>query len=366
MKSQRVRIGLVGCGSIAQIMHLPALSSLHDMFRIEAVCDVCESVLSAVADRYGIAKRYSEYQELIEDREIDAVAVLNRQHAEVAIAAARKNKHVFIEKPLCFNMTEAQEIAAAVNEANVVAMVGYMRLYDPSYHHLLSEIQSLQDIRLIRVHDFGSRYPLDDIYDVAQPSEVERQRLSRLAADLKESLRAVVGPRQQVIEAYYQLLHLTTHDASVLRSLFGLPKKILACKIWRGGFCTTCLMELRGVPCIWETGGFDYTRNWWDQNLTVYDSAKTVSIEYEYPYMRNARSVLCVRRNEMRAQVDSAIMGGYEDAYRAEWVNLFNAIANGKPVVSGIEGAVEDIQFMIDIVEAAKQNIKENEEKVQA
>jgi len=62
--SQPLRVGVVGCGGIAQMMHLPTLAERSDLFQIVALADVSEKTLDAVGDRYGVRARFKEGREL--------------------------------------------------------------------------------------------------------------------------------------------------------------------------------------------------------------------------------------------------------------------------------------------------------------
>src|SRR5205823_6839740 len=97
----RLRVGIIGCGLIAQVMHLHYLRELSDRFEIAAVCDVSEEVRAACAREYGVREQYASWQELIA-RPLDAVLVLTSgSHAPIAIAAAKAGLHALVEKPMC-------------------------------------------------------------------------------------------------------------------------------------------------------------------------------------------------------------------------------------------------------------------------
>src|SRR5262245_36901911 len=109
----RARVGVIGCGLIAQIMHLHYLRELADRFEIAAVCDISEELARACANDYGVAKIYTRWQDLIASP-LDAVLILTSgSHAPIAIAAAEAGKHMLIEKPMCFSVTEGREMVAA-------------------------------------------------------------------------------------------------------------------------------------------------------------------------------------------------------------------------------------------------------------
>src|ERR1041384_3577505 len=96
---QRLRVGIVGCGEVTQIMHLPSLAQLAEQFAVTALCDVSGHVLQTVGDQWRVAKRYHDYQDLMLQDDVDAVLVANPDayHAEVALAAIAAGKHVLIE-----------------------------------------------------------------------------------------------------------------------------------------------------------------------------------------------------------------------------------------------------------------------------
>src|SRR2546429_1017 len=82
----RMRVGVIGCGLIAQVMHLHYLRELSDRFEIAAVCDLSEEVRSACALEYAVPEQFATWQELMA-RPLDAVLVLTSgSHAPIAAA----------------------------------------------------------------------------------------------------------------------------------------------------------------------------------------------------------------------------------------------------------------------------------------
>src|SRR5688572_17720150 len=97
---RRVRVGLVGLGEVAQVTHLPVLEQMRERYEVGAICDISPTLLRVVGDRYGVARRYISFEELAEQPDLDAVFVLNSNeyHADATVAAARRGKHVLVEK----------------------------------------------------------------------------------------------------------------------------------------------------------------------------------------------------------------------------------------------------------------------------
>src|SRR3954453_3071847 len=152
---RRVRVGVVGCGEVSQIIHLPTLSALADRFAVTALCDVDPSVLSGVADLWGVQRRFKDVQGLIACAEVDAVLIAHPDefHAEAALAAIAAGKDVLVEKPMCLGRRECDEIATAAARAGAIVQVGYMRRHAPALAQAARALEELGEIRYARVHD---------------------------------------------------------------------------------------------------------------------------------------------------------------------------------------------------------------------
>ena len=142
----RLKVGVIGCGAIAQIQHLPHLRELADEFTIGGLSDLSPQLLAAVGADYGVPpeRRFTDYHELVES-DIDAVIVcLSGSHAAPTIAAAEAGKSILVEKPMCTTVGEAEAMVAAAERAGVVLMVAYMKRHEPAY---LSGVKSSSPTR---------------------------------------------------------------------------------------------------------------------------------------------------------------------------------------------------------------------------
>lgn len=127
-----IKVGVIGIGSISQL-HLDAYAA-HPEVDIYAVCDLNQERANRAAKRYGARRVFTDYNELLATKEIDAVSICtwNNTHAEISIAAVRAGKHVLVEKPLCKTVEEAIQVLQAVRGTENIFQVGFVRRYDPN------------------------------------------------------------------------------------------------------------------------------------------------------------------------------------------------------------------------------------------
>src|SRR5207247_10919036 len=107
-----VRVGVVGCGMVAQAEHLQNLLQLFDRFRIAALADPSRTVREAMAARYGVRSVHADHRSLLDAGGIGAVLVSApaAAHAEIALASPDAGVHVFAEHPLCIRLAAAHPI----------------------------------------------------------------------------------------------------------------------------------------------------------------------------------------------------------------------------------------------------------------
>ncbi len=122
------RIGIIGCGGIANGKHMPALKELKNVEMV-AFCDVIPERAEKAAKTYGTpdAKVYTDYKELLKDESIDAVHVCtpNRHHSYITVDALHAGKNVLCEKPMAINSVEAKKMLDAAKETGKVLTIGY-------------------------------------------------------------------------------------------------------------------------------------------------------------------------------------------------------------------------------------------------
>ena len=138
----KVKIGIIGCGGIANAKHMPSLKNLPNVEMV-AFCDIVEErAVKAKAD-FGTpdAKTYTDYKELLEDKTIDVVHVCtpNRSHSFITVDALESGKHVMCEKPMAINSAEAEKMLEAAKRTGKKLTIGYQTRQNPEAQFLKQE-----------------------------------------------------------------------------------------------------------------------------------------------------------------------------------------------------------------------------------
>jgi predicted dehydrogenase len=127
---KEIKMGVVGCGSIAEIAHFPSIARC-DEAKLVAVCDVNPDAAKAAAAKWGAEQWFTDYRKMYEKTRLDAAVIAspNNVHRNQAVAAAKAGIHVVVEKPLAVTNVEAWEIVNACKTAGVKLMVGCDRRF---------------------------------------------------------------------------------------------------------------------------------------------------------------------------------------------------------------------------------------------
>src|SRR5262245_21115968 len=131
---------------------------MRDRFSLAGLADPSRTVREALGARYGIGGLHADYRAMLDDGGLDAVVVCTPHgtHAEIVRAALDAGLHVFVEKPMCITLTDADAIVAARDRAGTVVQVGTMKRYDPAVEAMLAALPgSAADLRYVSVtvHD---------------------------------------------------------------------------------------------------------------------------------------------------------------------------------------------------------------------
>ena len=140
--NRTVRIGIIGCGGIANGKHMPSLKKLPNVEMV-AFCDIEIEKAEKAAKQFGTpdAKVYEDYKELLRDETIEVVHVCtpNRSHSFITVDALEAGKHVMCEKPMAINSAEALKMLEAAKRTGKKLSIGYQNRQTPEAQFLKAE-----------------------------------------------------------------------------------------------------------------------------------------------------------------------------------------------------------------------------------
>lgn len=168
MADQPIRVGFIGAGGICKTRHLPGLSKI-DGVQIKTVCNRSEESSRRVADEWSIPEIDTEWRQLVERDDLDAVFIGTwpYKHMEMSLAALEAGKHVFCQARMCCDLAEAKAmVAAAEKHPDLVHMIcpPPNRMPWESYIQRLVNGGELGELREVRVTSLnGANLPPDKI-----------------------------------------------------------------------------------------------------------------------------------------------------------------------------------------------------------
>jgi predicted dehydrogenase len=331
--NRKIRVGIVGCGEVTQIIHWPSLFQLADRFEVNALCDVSPLILEELGRLWNINSLTTNHRELVTRQDVDAVLIANPNafHAEVVLDAIAAGKHVLVEKPMCVTHREANQIIAAQKNSNVVAQVGYMRRYAPAFLEACEVVRKMGEIKFARVRDFIGFNSLivnatsRVIRDEQLSESVKKEAKLREEASLDEALggRSTSALRR----AYTLMLGLSSHDLSAMRELLGMPSKVLFAAQRSAGLYLTAVFDYGAYVCQFETG-IDYIARF-DAHLEVYGDRQVVRVQYDTPYVRNSPiRLLTMEANGQEGVINRTSHPAWGDPFVEEWKAFYQNVTD--------------------------------------
>lgn len=140
---EKTKIGIIGLGTIAQLVHLPHFSKINNAV-VTAVAEIRKSRLDTIANKFNIKEKYLIYHELLEKSDTDAIIVATptNTHKEIAIDCLKAGKDVLVEKPLARTFNETKQIVSAAKKYKKKLMVGMNLRFRPDAMILKSILSS--------------------------------------------------------------------------------------------------------------------------------------------------------------------------------------------------------------------------------
>jgi predicted dehydrogenase len=205
--------------------------------------------------RYSVPRVFDGYAPLLDAGNLDAVVISApaATHAEITIAALDTGLHVFVEKPLCITLADADRIIAARDRAQRVVQVGYMKRFDPAWERMLAELPSSADeLRYIRVmcHD-PEWVPIFAEGDIVKGPDVAPDVIEATKRAESQQVEEAVGDGSPAAVFAFSDAYLGSmvHDVNVVHGMLArlgesLPGRVVGAAWWNDGRAITGSVEL--------------------------------------------------------------------------------------------------------------------------
>ncbi len=349
----RIRIGVIGCGAIAQVHHLPNLTALHREFEVPIVCDISHKAAKAAAKRFHVPRFVKDYTELLHT-DVDAVLLCHSDpKTEVALAAFAARKHVFIEKPVCFSLQEIDAMLTAQRKTGTVAQAGYMKVHDPAFQIAKREVDRMESYRFVQINHLHPNNSLHlSQFDVERFNDIPPEAFKTTAKARNRARSQAIGnvsPEAQ--RAFFLLSGSLIHDIYSLRVMLGSPSEVISAEVWSEGRAMSIVFAYpNGARCVatWVD-----LPDLWDfrETLEIYGDNKRVIVSYPTGFSRGILSEVTIHGIDTDGTTYTKTPAvEWESPFVRELRHFHACITQNETCYTSLESARNDIALIIDIV----------------
>ena len=342
-----VRLGYVGCGFMAQKVHLPNFSAIPDC-EVVALAEVREELGRRVQQRFGIERLYRDHREMAEDREIDAFAVSAAfaVQGEIAKDLLRTGRPVFMEKPMAVSSEQAEAIVEASEAPGARLMVGYMKRYDAGNELMVEalgrfrETGELGTVTFARAHGFCG----DWICGLDTPMETSDEPVPQ-----GEVVRPAWLP-EEFLRPYLSYLQQYTHNINLLRFFLNAEDRVRVrtVDLDEDGYSGIVSFDMGGVRAVLESGHLRYHR--WDEHTQVYFEDGWVKTWAPPLLQKNVPAVVEIYRGGDEHVYSRPLpRDRWSWSYRRETEHFVSCVQSGEPFRSSGEDTLTDVRLFEDI-----------------
>jgi predicted dehydrogenase len=348
--SRPIRLGYVGCGFMAQKVHLPNFQAIADC-ELLALAEVRQDLGRRVQRRLNIPRLYADHREMLADSDIDAVAVSAAfsVQGDIACDALASGKDVFMEKPMAVSLAQADRLLDAALRSGRRLMVGYMKRYDAGNQLAKAHIQQFQvsgelgEITYMRNHGFCG----DWIAGLDAPVETSDEPIPNAP---------VTGPDwlpPEFIDQYLGYLQQYTHNINLLRWLLDAEDNatVRVVDLDDDGYTGVVILDIAGVRAILESGRLSHYR--WDEDTQVY---------FRHGWVRTWAPPLLLKQVPATVEI---YRGGDEQtfthpvaqpawswSYKREAEHFIHCLQTGAPFGSSAKDTRTDVRLFEEIFKA--------------
>lgn len=371
--NRKLNVGIVGAGLVAQVVHLPTLALLNHLYvrtdgqeltqlifrsyTVVSICDISRKTIDHVAAKFNIPHKTTNADETFALPNINVIMILTADefHEPFCISALAAHKFVFMEKPITLSIPSVKRILDAERAAGGNKIfVGYMRRYAPSFTQaFLREVETIPRILYARVRDiigpndhFVSQSGVDTVKFTDVDSTQFKALNSKLFTEAFPDPASAANAERNAL--YWRFLGgLGSHDLSLMREALGFPESVTGVSANHPFY--TAIFNYRnktGEPYnVTYESGIDRVPRF-DAHIAVYGERKTVSIQYDTPFVKGLPIKVRVDEiNDFGEAASREILSSFEDAYTVELKEMYECVVHGKAIKTTAADAARDMEL---------------------
>lgn len=317
-ESRRLRVGVLGCGQIAQAAHFESCRRARNA-ELYAICDVAEDLLTRMTVLHEPRVAYRDYEQMLADPDVDAVivAIADQFHVGAGRRAIEAGKHVLVEKPLGVTVEEVEELREVVRASGLVLQVGTMKRFDPG----------IAFARRFVAEEMGQLLALKAWYCDSTHRYAMTDNLQPIIVSSGQARRPEGNPKAD--RRRYYLLGHGSHLVDLARFLGGEIESV-----------RTTLVEKFGAYCWFVEVGFangavghlDLTiavRMDWHEGFQIYGEHGSVLGKIHNPWYLKGSDVECFSERDGQYH---RVLGADAHFYRLQVEGFADAILDGRPM----------------------------------
>jgi predicted dehydrogenase len=340
-ESRLLRVGILGCGPIAQFAHFDACRKARNA-ELYAICDVAEDLLARMAAVHQPRVTYRDFDHMLADPQVEAiiVAVADQYHIPLCLKALAAGKHVLVEKPLGVHVEECEELRSRMRGTRLVLQVGNNRRFDPGIAFARQFIHAEMGQRMgLKAWYYDSTYRYT-MTDNLQPIPVVSKQVKRPEGNPKADKRR-----------YFMLTH-GSHIVDTARFLGGEIAAVRARLIERfGAYCWFASIDFADG----SFGHLDLTiavRGDFEEGFQIYGENGSVKGKVYLPWFHKAADVECFSVKDRQFHRP---LGEDAYSYKRQIEAFAETILNGAPMLgAGIDDGVAAMRAMVAIARSVE------------
>ncbi|KAF6836698.1 oxidoreductase [Colletotrichum plurivorum] len=358
-----LRVGIIGCGEITQVAHIPNINFLSHRFQTTYLCDISQQALQHCSRKVqgGTPKTTTDASELCSSPDVDVVVIANADayHVEHGILALENDKFCLIEKPASVCFRDLDLLVEAEKRSKGKVMVGTMRRFAIAFTDAVEEVGGMQKIQYARVRDIigpnatfvdqSGTFPqkFSDYSDADTKGRLKREEDMLDQALAKEFGVPVTSESKLMLRL---LGGLGTHDLSAMREIIGMPQSVAGAVLSFPSIFSV-LFKYDDFPVTYESGIIGVPE--FDAHIEVYSADKIVRVNFDTPYVKGLPVTMKVKeRIGDDGFQERTIRKTYQDPYTTEFLELYDCVVSGKAPKTSAADARNDIELFKMILQA--------------